>query len=100
VGQPGTSEHRFSVERRPLLAIKPKHFVPVALQSTQGVNRRYLRLAIEMVIVFRTAGDGAFAGGVGMPTIRRHAAVIWAFGLHWLPLRALRAFRHAAFTAD
>ena len=31
---------------------------------------------------------GSFVG-VGIPTIRRHAAVIWAYGLHWLspPIR-------------
>ena len=28
---------------------------------------------------------GSFVG-VGIPTIRRHGAVIWVYGLHWLTL--------------
>jgi len=62
VREPGSSEHRCSVERSPQLAINPKQIVPIPLQTTQGVNHRYLRLAIEMVMVFRTASDGAAAG--------------------------------------
>jgi len=62
VREPGTSEHRFSVERSPLLAINPKQIVQIPLHTTQGVHHRYLRLAIEMVMVFRTASDRAAAG--------------------------------------
>ena len=62
VGEPGTAEHRCSVERSPLLAINPKQIVPIPLHTTQGVNHLYLRLAIEMVMVFRTTSDGAAAG--------------------------------------
>jgi len=39
------------VERRPLLAVHPRQIVPIPLHTTQGVNHRYLRLAIEMVMV-------------------------------------------------
>jgi len=58
VGQPGTPRHHSSVERRPLLAVHPRQIVPIPLHTTQGVNHRYLRLAIEMVMVQRSAIDG------------------------------------------
>jgi len=62
VGAPGTSEHHCSVVRSPLLAINPGQIVPIPLHTTQGVTHRYLRLAIEMVMVCRSASDGAVAG--------------------------------------
>jgi len=69
VGDPGTSEHRCSVERSPLLAINPKQIVPIPLHTTQGVSHRYLRLEIEMVMVFRTASDGAAEDDSQFPQI-------------------------------
>ena len=62
VGEPGTAEHHCSVERSPLLAINPRQIVPIPLHCTLGINHRYLRLAVEMVMVFRSSADGAAAG--------------------------------------
>ena len=62
VGSPGTSEHHCSVVRSPLLAINPSQIVPISLHTTQRVIYRYLRLGIEMVLMFRSASDGAVAG--------------------------------------
>jgi len=50
------------VERSPLLAINPKQIVPIPPHTTQGVNHRYLRFAIETVMVFRTASEDTAAG--------------------------------------
>jgi len=58
VGQPGPPRHHSSVERRPLLAVHPRQIVPIPLHTTQEVNHRYLRLAIVMVMVQRSAIDG------------------------------------------
>jgi len=62
VGAPCTSEHHCSVVRSPLLAINPSQIVPIPLHTTQGVTHRYLRLGIDMVMMFRSASDGAVAG--------------------------------------
>jgi len=61
-GKPGTHEHHCSVARSPLLGIDPGKIVPVPLQTTQGVNHRLLRLAVEMVMEHRSATEGAAAG--------------------------------------
>jgi len=61
-GEPGTAEHHCSVHRSPLLAIYTRQVVPIPLHCTQGINHRYLRLAVEMVMVFRSSADGAAAG--------------------------------------
>ena len=58
VGQPCTPRHPSPVERRPLLAVHPRQIVPIPLHTTQGVNHRYFRLAIDMVMVQRSAIDG------------------------------------------
>jgi len=70
VGAPGTSAHDCSVVRSPLLAINPSQIVPILLHTTQGVNHRYLRMGIDMVMVFRSASNGAVAG--------RHAGAAFA----------------------
>jgi len=62
VGEPGTPEHHCSVVRSPLLVINPRQIVPIPLHTTQGINRQFLRLAIEMVMVGRSATDGAADG--------------------------------------
>jgi len=61
-GKPGTHEHHCSVARSPLLGIDPRQIVPILLHTTQGVNHRLLRLAVEMVMDYRSATDGAAAG--------------------------------------
>ena len=61
-GKPSTHEHHCSVARSPLRGIDPGKIVPIPLQTTQGVNRRPLRLAVEMVMEHRSATEGAAAG--------------------------------------
>lgn len=50
---------RGSVERSPLLAIVPGQIVPIPLHATIGINFRYLRLAIEMVMLCASASQDA-----------------------------------------
>jgi len=59
VGEPGTPEHQCSVVQSPLLAVNPRQIVPIPLHATQGITHRLLRLAVEMVMVGRSANDGA-----------------------------------------
>ena len=59
VGEPGTPEHQCSVVRSPLLAANLRQNVPIPLHATQGITHRLLRLAIEMVMVGRSANGGA-----------------------------------------
>lgn len=50
---------RGSVERSPLLAIVPGQIVPIPLHATIGIDFRYLRLAIEMVMLCASASQDA-----------------------------------------
>jgi len=62
IAMPGTQDHHCSVARSPLLGIDPRQIVPIPLHTTQGINHRVLRLAVETVMVYRSATDGAAAG--------------------------------------
>jgi len=62
IAMPGTPDHHCSVARSPLLGIDPRKIVPIPRHTTQGINHRFLRLAVETVMVYRSATDGAAAG--------------------------------------
>ena len=61
-GEPGTPEHHCSVVRSPLLAINPRQIGTIPLDTTQGIDHRFLRLAIKMMMVSRSATEGAADG--------------------------------------
>ena len=62
IAMPGTPDHHCSVARSPLLGIDPRQIVPIPRHTTQGINHRFLRLAVKTVMVYRSATDGAAAG--------------------------------------
>jgi len=61
-GEPGAPDHHRSVARSPLLGIDPRQIAPISLHTKQGINHRLLRLAVEIVVVHRSATDGVAAG--------------------------------------
>jgi len=59
VREAGTPDHHCSDVRSTLLAENPRQTVPVPLHATQGISHQLLRLAIQMVMVGRSATGGA-----------------------------------------
>ena len=59
VRETGTPDHHCSDVRSTLLALNTRQIVPVPLHAAQGITYRLLRLAIEMVMVGRSATGGA-----------------------------------------
>jgi len=45
-----------------MLLINPRHILPIPLHTTRVINHSYLRLAVEMLTVRRSATDGIAAG--------------------------------------
>jgi len=62
IAMPGTPDHHCSVARSFLLGIDPRQIVPIPLHTTQGMSHRFLQLALETVMVYQSATDGATAG--------------------------------------
>ena len=60
-GEPGAPNHHCPVARSPLLGIDRRQIAPISLHTTQGFNHRLLRLAVEIVVVHRSATDGVAA---------------------------------------
>jgi len=61
-GESGAPDHHCSVARSPPLGIDPRQIAPIPLHTTRVTHHRLLRLAVEIVMMHRSATDGVAAG--------------------------------------